>query len=181
MEEKGISESKKEKMEKAEVKEKVTEVGGTASEKNEIVESEGKSRRQAEKFFNDFTSYIKDRQQEFGKTISDYTTTLEKPLSDVIETENEIIIKTDLPGVKKNDIEINLTDNSVEITAKFEEEHTEEDVNYLKKERSFGETTRFIELPEKIIPKNATAKLEESILTITMPKLEKKQFKVDIN
>lgn len=167
--------------EKGEMTGKEIEVGEAESEKKEIIESARKSRKQAERFFNDFTAFIRDRQQEFEKTIADYTTTFEKPLSDVIETENDIIIKTDLPGVKKEDIEINLTENNIEISAKFKEEHSEEDVNFIKKERSYGRTTRFIELPEKIIPKNATAKLEESILTIKLPKREKKQFKVDIN
>jgi HSP20 family protein len=151
-----------------------------ALEKEEMFESDGGSKRQAERLLNDFTSYIRERQQEFGKTLSDYTSVIEKPLADVIETENEIIIKTDLPGVKKDDIEVNLTENIVEISAKFEEEHSEEDMNYIKKERSFGETRRYLELPAKIQIKKVTAKFEDAVLTINLPKLEKEKFKVDI-
>lgn len=139
-----------------------------------------KGKIQAEKVFNDFVSTIRDRQEDFSKVISDYTTALEKPLADVIETDDEIIIKTDLPNVKKGDININLTETTIEITAKFEEEYKEEEVNYIRRERNYGETTKIIELPAKVKVKDASAKFEDSILTITLPKVEAEKIKVEI-
>jgi HSP20 family protein len=175
MDKEGIGESKRE------LEEKPGENKEGALEEEVMDESAGRSKKQAEKFLNDFTSYIRERQQDFGKTISDYTSLIEKPLADVMETDQEIVIKKDLPGEKKDDIEVNLTENSVEITAKFQEEHSEEEVNYIKKERSYGEARRFLELPAKIEVEKATAKFEDAVLTIKLPKLEKEKFKVDIN
>lgn len=139
-----------------------------------------KGRTQAEKMFNDFVSTIRGRQEDFTKAISDYTSTMQKPLADVVETDGELIIKTDLPGVKKEDINVNLTESTVEITAKFQEDYAEEDVDYLIRERNFGETTKIIPLPAKVKAKEATAKYEDSILTITLPKEEAEKIIVDI-
>lgn len=139
-----------------------------------------KGKTQAEKMFNDFISTIRGRQEDFTKAITDYTTSLEKPLADVIETDEEIIIKTDLPNVKKGDITVNLTETTVEITAKFDEEYKEEDVNYIRRERNYGETTKIIELPAKVKVKDAQAKFEDSILTINLPKIEAEKIEVEI-
>jgi HSP20 family protein len=144
------------------------------------VEGIPKGRTQAERMFNDFISTIRDRQEDFSKAITDYTSSLQKPLADVLETDNEIIIKADLPGAKKEDVNVTLTESSVEITATFAEEFEEEDVDYIRRERNFGEITKIIELPAKIKVKGASAKFEDSILTIKLPKVEAEKIKVDI-
>lgn len=174
-----IKETAAEKKEQAE--EKVEDIKKTAIEKKEEArESAVRGRTQAERMFNDFVNTIRSRQEDFSKAISDYTTALDKPLADVIETENEIIIKTDLPNIKKEDINVNLTEESVEIMAKFEEEYDEEEVDYIRRERNYGETRKLIQLPAKVKVKAVTAKFENSVLTINLPKLEGKKIKVDI-
>jgi len=156
------------------------EPSGNKSLRKEEEKNTVRSRTQAEKMFNDFISTIRSRQEDFSKAISDYTTTLDKPLADVIETDNEIIVKTDLPNVNKNDIDVHLTENTVEIRAKFEEEYNEEEVDYILRERNYGETKKLIQLPAKIKTKEVTAKFEDSILTINLPKVEGEKIKVDI-
>jgi HSP20 family protein len=141
----------------------------------------GKTRAQAEKMFNDFVNILKDRQDEFSKTVMEYTKTLQKPLSDVMETDENLIVKTDLPGVKKEDITINIGEDSLEIIAKFEEESEVTDVDYIQKERSYGEVKRILSLPTKIKIEGSTAKFEDSILTVNLPKLEKRSYNVEIN
>ena len=89
-------------------------------------------------------------------------------------------MKSDLPGIEKGDIDVTITEDSVEIAAQFQEEYNEEEVDYILRERSYGEARRIIKLPAKVKVKEASAKLEDSILTITLPKIEKSQFKVDI-
>lgn len=143
-------------------------------------ETIAKGKTQAEKVFNDFVGTLRSRQEDFSKAISDYTTTLDRPLADVIETDDEIIVKTDLPGVKKSEINVSLTENSVEIEATFDEEYDEEDVDYILRERSYGETKKIIPLPAKVKVKGATAKFEDSILTINLPKVGGEKFNVDI-
>lgn len=180
VEEKAV-EIKKATLEKKEMaEEKAAELEEAAAQTEEEAEEAARRRgRQAEKVINDFLSSLKSRQEDFSKAWTDYTTS-EKPLADVIETEGEIIVKTDLPGIKKGDVDVTITEDSVEISAQFKEEYSEEEVDYILRERSYGETKRFIKLPGKVKVKEATAKLEDSILTINLPKMEKSKFKVDI-
>jgi len=110
-----------------------------------------------------------------------YTTSFEKPLADVMETEKSIIVITDLPGVKKENIDIDISEDSIDIVAKFDDEIEEEGANYIKKERSYGETRRSINLTAKIDVKKTTAKFNDSILTVKLPKMEEEKYKVDIN
>jgi len=130
----------------------------------------------AQRMFEDMAKTIREKQLELEKAISDYTAIApEKPTMDVIETEDSIIIKTDLPGVNKDDVSIDLTEDSVDIMAKFEEEFELEEANFIKKERRYGEARRSMVLPAKIKVDEATAKFENGVLTVELPKLEKKE------
>jgi len=143
--------------------------------------SEEDEKSPAENMLSDIVNTIRDKQEELGKSLSDYTTSFQKPLADIMETETSIIVITDLPGVKKEDIDIDISEDSIDIVAKFEDEIEEEGANYIKKERSYGETRRSLSLPAKIDVKSTTAKFNDSILTVKLPKLEAKKHKVDIN
>ena len=166
---------------KEEAEEKAVEVKkATLQKKEKAEETVESSRRQAERMINDFLSTVRSRQEDFSKALADYTTAMQKPLADVMETDEEIIVKTDLPGVKKGDIDISLTEDTIEINAQFEEEYSEEDVDYVRRERNYGKTKKMIKLPAKVKVKDATAKFEDSILTINLPKLEKSKFTLDI-
>ena len=157
---------------------KTAEIKDNASDKTaEFRENAEKTRKQAEKKINDFINTLKDKQEEFGKTISDYTSG-EKPLTDVIETNDTIIIKTDLPHVKKKDISVNITEDSVEIIVSFKE--ADENLEFIKKERNYGKTTRTIALPELIEVKKAIAKFNDSVLTVELPKVREEKVKVKI-
>jgi len=151
------------------------------NQSDDMQEEVGKKRTQAEKLLNDIMNTIKNKQEGVGKTLSDYTTALQKPPSDIIETIDSIIIKIDLPAVKKEDIEIGIEGESIDILAKFEEESEDENINYIQKERSYGETKRTIKLPSEIKVKEASAKFQDSVLTIKLPKIEKEVHKIDIN
>ncbi|MGC9516821.1 MAG: Hsp20/alpha crystallin family protein [Methanomicrobiales archaeon] len=173
----------KEKKEKEEIPKKSEE---PLEIEEKIEEGKGKLEKRktvAEKMLEDMVGSIKDMQIEVEKRISDYAnTSFSKPSMDVIETDDSIIIKTDLPGVSKEDININLTDDSIDIQAKFEEELEVSEANYIKKERKYGEARRSMVLPSKIKVKEATAKFNNGILTVELPKVEKtEKFKVNID
>ena len=153
---------------------------GTVEKKGEIQEDIKTRRTQAENVLDDIIQSFKEKQEEFGKAISDYTKSLQKPLTDVIETDDSIIIKTDLPSVKKDDIEIGITEDGIEIKAKFQDESSVEDVNFIQKERNYGETRISLTLPARVKVKEATGTFDNSVLTIELPKLEKKVHRIDI-
>lgn len=151
------------------------------TESNETQEEAKEENKRTENRLSDIVSSIRDKQEELGKSLSDYTSSIQKPLADIMETETSFIIITDLPGVNKDDIDIDISEDSVNITAKFEDEINEKGANYIKKERNYGETKRSISLPAKINIKGATARFNDSILTVTLPKLMEEKHKVNIN
>jgi HSP20 family protein len=128
----------------------------------------------------DIVNTIKDKQEELGKSLSEYTMSFQKPLVDIMETDDSIIVISDLPGVKKENIEIDISEDTIEIVAKFDEEIEEEGANYLRKERSYGETRRSMVLPAKIEVKKAKAKFKDSVLTVELPKIKEAKHKVEI-
>lgn len=148
---------------------------------DENMEETEKKRSLTESMLNDIVSTIREKQEDLGKSLSDYTMSLQKPLADIMESDNAIVIITDLPGVKKEDVEINITEDSLDIVAKFDDEVTDEGTNYIKKERSYGETRRTIALPDKIDVKKASAKFKDSVLTVELPKIQEEKHKVNID
>ena len=180
----------------AEVKDSVSEKGEgvkvKASEAKDTVSDKGKEFREsasekteelrttAEKMVNDVLKTLREKQEDLGKTINDYTAPT-TPYVDLIDTPTEFILIADLPGVEKEGLAVDVTSESVTITAKFPEGAEGEDVNYLKRERGSGEVTRTLKLPSEIKIKEANANFEESILTIKLPKEIAETQKLEIN
>ncbi|WXG41852.1 MAG: Hsp20/alpha crystallin family protein [Candidatus Freyarchaeum deiterrae] len=102
--------------------------------------------------------------------------------ADMKETDNEIIIEAELPGVKKDDININATENSVEITAEAKTEETEEERDYIRKERGEKKFFRAFTLPAEVNPENSKATYKNGILELRLPKKEtrgKRSIKIE--
>ncbi len=89
---------------------------------------------------------------------------------DIIDEGSRLVVKVDMPGVKKNEIDLNVTGNSIEISAKHKEEAEEKKKNYLRKERSQLSYFRAIPLPERVVSDKTSAKLTDGVLNITLPK-----------
>ncbi len=105
-----------------------------------------------------------------------------KPFIDVIETEKEVIATADMPGLEKENIKINLTEDRLEISAETEHEEKKEEKGYVYRERSSGSFYRAISLPSPVDPDNSKATYKNGVLEIEMPKTEikkKKPLKVE--
>lgn len=89
---------------------------------------------------------------------------------DVADEGDRYLIKLDIPGVKKDEIKLNVSDNSVEISAQHKKEEEEKKKNYVRKERSELSYYRVIPLPEKVASDKTQAKLADGVLSITVPK-----------
>lgn len=134
----------------------------------------------AEQMFNNAIIAIKDSQNDFENTISGYASGITgKPLVDIIDHGNYFVVKADLPGFHKENIQIDVSDAILEITAIFQEDELEEGASYVKKERKYTEVRRVLELPNKIKIDYATASFENGILQVTLPKLVKTEVKVE--
>lgn len=130
-----------------------------------------KRRSRAEEIFNDIVDTIKDTQKDIEGTVNEYTSNVtKKPTMDVVEDSDDIIVIADLPGVIKDDMKIDLTEDTLEITAQFNVKSEGE--NFVRKERHYGKVNRIISLPSKIKLNKSSAVFENGVLTIVLPKLE---------
>jgi len=101
----------------------------------------------------------------FGTLVSNY-----HPIrADVMETENEYVIDAELPGVKKEDVALNVVDNRLVITVVQNEEKNEKSGNYIRRERRSGTSSRSFYL-ENIKEEEIKAKFHDGVLSITLPK-----------
>ena len=96
---------------------------------------------------------------------------------DLKEFENEYEIQAELPGVKKEDVDIDITKNHLRISAKKECSKEEKHKKYARCEFSYGAMSRTLYFPEEIKVADASAKMEHGILKITLPKLETEESK----
>ena len=94
------------------------------------------------------------------------------PAMDVYETDDSIIAKLVVPGVKPEDISVTLTENVLQIKGSVEVDESVEEGRYLHRERSFGTFSRAVSLPGDVVGSEATAEFENGILTLTVPKAE---------
>ncbi len=92
------------------------------------------------------------------------------PDVDVIDKGNEFVVEADLPGVDKNDVDINVTDDTIEISAEKRQEKTGENEGYVERERTYRGYYRTIPLPDEVNPDKADAEMKNGMLKITLPK-----------
>jgi HSP20 family protein len=93
-----------------------------------------------------------------------------KPLVDIRDTGEELIIEAEMPGIQKENIDIQLTENSIEICGEMKTEEEEDEEGYFHQERRYTTCYRQVPLPSEVIPDKADATLEDGILYITLPK-----------
>lgn len=104
------------------------------------------------------------------------------PSVDVYETENELVIKADLPEVAEKDIDVRVENNMLTIRGERKLEQKVKEENYLRMERSYGFFTRSFSLPNTINAEQIQAQYTDGVLTLTLPKrAESKPKQVKIN
>ena len=122
----------------------------------------------------DIDKSIENLRRDMEKTFSSFPSIHMPKMSqtscDVIDEGNQFRVKMDVPGIKKNEVSLNVTDNSLEVSAEHKEESEEKKKNYLRKERSQVSFYRSLPLSEKIVSNKVMAKLTDGVLDITLPK-----------
>ncbi len=104
-------------------------------------------------------------------------TTVWSPAVDIHETENEIMVKAEVPGIEKNEIELTLENNVLSLRGdrRFEKDTREE--NYHRIERSYGSFSRSFQIPAVVDEAKIAADHKDGVLTITLPKTHKAKAK----
>ncbi|RAP49867.1 MAG: hypothetical protein BZ136_02610 [Methanosphaera sp. rholeuAM74] len=136
------------------------------------------TKNMAEKMFNDVVATLKSKQSDWNKTLAEYKSN--KPSVDLFEYDDDLVIKVDLPRVSKDDINVKMSTDSVEIEAIFPDETQDECVKVIRKERCSGKTKNIVLLPVEVDINEVKAKFEDYVLTITLPKIHGKKVDVEV-
>ncbi len=123
-----------------------------------------------DKVFDNFKRDLEKSFSSFPSINIPHIPTISEGNCDIVDEGNHLKIKMNMPGVQKKDIKLNVTDNSIEISAEHKEESEEKKKNYLKKERSNVSYYRTLPLPEDVVSEKTKAKLSDGVLEITLPK-----------
>ncbi len=91
------------------------------------------------------------------------------PQVEVLERDNGLIIRADLPGMTKDEIKVDIADNAVAIRGERKSEREEDEEGYYRSERTYGSFYRRIPLPHGAKPEEASADFRNGVLEITMP------------
>jgi len=108
-----------------------------------------------------------------------------QPLVDMVDNGKEFVIKAEVPGITKDDLKIEVTENSLEMSGETETEKSEEDkeTGYVRRERRYSRFHRVLPLPENVKTDKVEAELKDGILQIRLPKATppaKKSQKVQV-
>ena len=102
---------------------------------------------------------------------------------DLYEEKDEIVVKAELPGMEKDNIEVNLSDDRLTIKGEKKKEEEIKKENYYRSERSYGSFVRTLELPGEVQADKVKANFKNGVLEIRLPKTEqakKKETKVRV-
>lgn len=109
---------------------------------------------------------------------------LTAPVVDLYEEKDDIVVKAELPGIEKNNIEVNLADHTLTIKGEKKKEEETKEKNYYRSERSYGSFVRTLELPKDVHTDKVKATFKDGILEVRLPKTEEakaKEVKVKVD
>ncbi|HEY7493169.1 MAG TPA: Hsp20/alpha crystallin family protein [Candidatus Tectomicrobia bacterium] len=131
--------------------------------------SEGLSslRRELDRLFEDYIERGPFRGGERGW----------EPVVEVADTKDAVIVKAQVPGISKDNLQVNVTDHTLTLKGEMKEEEKKEEKNYSRQEFRYGAFTRTIPLPVAVQADKTMAQLKDGVLEVTMPKAEQAKVK----
>jgi HSP20 family protein len=94
------------------------------------------------------------------------------PAMDLVETEGELVLKADLPGLSQDDVEIEVKDRVLTVSGERKAEHKEKSEGFYRVERAFGSFSRSLSLPDGVDAEHITAEFADGVLAVRIPKPE---------
>jgi HSP20 family protein len=103
------------------------------------------------------------------------------PAMDLVETDDHLVLRGDLPGLTEDDVDIEIKDNVLTVSGERTAQHEDQAEGYHRVERSFGSFSRSLTLPHGVEPEKVEAKFENGVLEVEIPKpAEAKSTRVQI-
>lgn len=127
---------------------------------------------------DDMESWLDRMNREFreaarmwGEATDPWTPTRDRPAIDLEERDDTYVLRADLPGFTKDDIEVRAVDDTLVIDADRDETEDETDANYVRRERHRHSMARRVTFSEPIDAENVDASMRHGVLTVTIPKV----------
>lgn len=99
------------------------------------------------------------------------------PSMNVYEKDDQIVMEAELPGMKKEDINVSVQDNVLTVSGERKEEEEVKETDFYRHERRYGSFSRSISLPSTVDTKKINASYQGGVLKVTMPKAEEAKAK----
>jgi HSP20 family protein len=99
------------------------------------------------------------------------------PSVDIIDRDTEVIVRAAVPGMKKDDLELSLTENTISLAGKISREEKEEKADYVRSEIYRGDFSRTLSLPADVDAERAKASFKDGVLEVVVPKKQPVQRK----
>jgi HSP20 family protein len=91
------------------------------------------------------------------------------PAIDVVREDGHLVVRADLPGIKPEEVKIEVEDDVLTVSGQHEESKEEKDKNYVRRERRYGSFSRSMALPSGVDPKKIEAKTHDGVVEVTIP------------
>ena len=134
-------------------------------------------RGEVEPFRRELNELRREMDRMFGRFFGDWpwlepSAPAWAPTMDISETEDQLKVRAEVPGMKPEDIQISLAGDTLTIKGEKKQEKEDKEENYFRVERSYGSFSRSISLPCEIEQDKVEASYKDGVLRITMPKCE---------
>jgi len=126
---------------------------------------------------NRINSLFDDPFFRIGRLSDEESMGMWNPAVDLYEKDEHFIIKAELPGVKKDDIKVDLKDRVLTLSGERTYDNEVKEENYYRRERSYGKFQRAFTLPAEVDPEKIKAEFKDGVLQIEVPKPENKKAK----
>lgn len=130
-------------------------------------------------WFDDMDRWFDDIRRSFEQNFwgplargSDSELAVRQPLVDLIDAGSELVVHAELPGVAKEDVDLNVTPSGIEIRAEAHRSRNEKEKDYFFQERTYQALQRTLTFPEEVKSDLATATLKDGVLEVRVPKKE---------
>jgi HSP20 family protein len=131
------------------------------------------------RYSDPFDRMVRSMQQAFDRNLSLFNEAdlfafpgFDSLAVDVTTSEQQVVVKTAIPGVKEDDIKLDVQGNILTISAETKDEHEDQQANWYLREMRYGKFSRSVQLPEEVASDKAEATLHNGILTVTLPKAQ---------
>jgi HSP20 family protein len=94
------------------------------------------------------------------------------PAMDLVETEDQLVLRADLPGLSRDDVEIEIKDGVLTVSGERKTDHEEKSEGFYRVERAFGRFSRSLTLPDGIDAERVAAEFNDGVLEVRIPKPE---------